>query len=162
MAEITVWPTLMLNLGGVSPVEACRIDPLPAWTGHAAREAPACFPLLWAAEACVFRLGWREQAGSAGAGWQVRGNCPCGKEAWRGGLRVSSRGGGRVTGYYTVWLLHPAVSIVLPAVKLLANAGVVRVPARAARPLLHPSLGQLAVRLQAQRVGRRPAAAPRR
>ena len=30
----------------------------------------------------------------------MRGNWPCGKGAWRGGLRVSSRGGGRVTGYY--------------------------------------------------------------
>jgi hypothetical protein len=60
------------------------------------------------------------------------------------------------TGGRVHWLLHPAVSIVLPAAKLPANAGMVRVPSRAARPLPHPSLGQLAIRLQTQRVGRRP------
>ena len=96
-------------------------------------------------------MGQREQAGVyAGTG-------PVVKERGEAGFGRARAEGGRVH-----WLLHPAVSIVLPAAKLPANAGMVRVPSRAARPLPHPSLGQLAIRLQTQRVGWRAAAAARR
>ena len=173
VADITAGPTLMLDLACASPVAACRREPLREppwvrWTGHAALEAPACLPLRWAAGAADLRHGWPKQAGRAAAGWQVRGGSPCGKGAWRGrgeaGLVLGGARAGQDApfGYYAA-----PVSIVLPAVKLSAHAGMVGVPARAARALLHLSLGQLAARLRHSwrvgwRVGRRPAVAARR
>ena len=135
VADITAGPTLMLSLACASPVAACRREPLREppwvrWTGHAALEAPACLPLRWAAGAADLRHGWPKQAGRAAAGWQVRGSSPCGEGAWRGRVEAGLVLGGARAGQDASFGYYAApVSIVLPAVKLSAHAGMVGVPA---------------------------------